>query len=206
MRVLLHRFTLPLFALTLALALAACGGSAGDSSETPSEMDMSEGDESESAAGEATLNEADVTFLQNMIPHHQQATEMAELVADRSDRPELQQMAEDIISSQTMEIDQMRGLLEAAGEDPDAMEGMDMSSMPGGMDESRMAELEELSGQEYDLAFIDAMSEHHEGAITMAETVIAEGENPEVAELARTIIEAQRAEIDQMDQWRQEWA
>jgi len=80
------------------------------------------------------------------------------------------------------------------------------NDMPGMMDEGRMVALEDLQGQGFDLAFIETMSEHHEGAIEMAETVLAEGENAEVAQVAESIIEAQRAEIDQMRQWQQDWA
>ena len=184
----------------LSILAAACGGS-GENTAPGAAND---------AGGEsASLNDADVEFLQQMIPHHEQATEMAELVGDRTDRTELVDFAEKIIADQSKEIDQMRSLLSDAGaeEEGGGMEGMEgMEGMPGQMDESEMKELEGLKGDEFDLAFIDMMTRHHEGAIEMAEKVTDEGENPEVAQLAATIIKAQRAEIEQMASWKEEWA
>jgi len=219
-----RRLTLPVLAALLALVLAACASDSGsetetgsaEPSDTASEMDMSseemetmsEGAAADSSeGGDVALNEADVTFLQMMVPHHEQANEMAEMVEASTDRPELAELAATILSTQTAEIEQMNGLLEAAGEDP-AMGGMDMGGMemPGMMDESQMAELMGLRDQAFDLAFVDMMTEHHTGAIEMAQTVLADGENPEVAQLAQEIVDAQQAEIEQMAQWREQWA
>jgi len=215
-----RRIALPAFGLLLTVVLAACGGSASDTTggeESSPAMDMNSEEmqdmasEPASEAAATELNESDVTFLQNMVPHHQQAVEMAEMVPDQTSRPELLELSEAINSTQSAEIDQMNGLLEAAGEEPAmAMEGMDHSmggmEMPGMMDQAAVDELAQLRDQEFDLAFIDMMVEHHSGAIEMAEQVIAEGQNPQVADLARDVIKAQRAEIDQMEQWRQEWS
>ena len=190
----------PLFAALLvltALVAAACGGG-DDPTLTPP---------SDEAASSASANDADIEFVQGMIPHHQQATAMAELVQDRTERDELRQFAAKIINDQTAEIDQMRNILAAAGADEDGMGGMDMGADDGGMmDDSEMAELEGLSGDEFDIAFLDAMTRHHDGAIEMAQQVLENGENAEVADLANRIIEAQQAEIEQMAAWREEWA
>lgn len=204
-----RRTTLPFFTVILVLVLAACASDTGtEPPESASEMDMSSEEmETMSEGGDVALNAADVSFLQMMIPHHEQANEMAEMVEGNTERPELAELAATILSTQTAEIEQMNGLLEAAGEDA-TMEGMDMGSMdmPGMMDEAQMAELMQLRDAEFDLAFIDMMTEHHSGAIEMAETVIAGGENPEVAQLAQEIIDAQQTEIDQMAEWRTAWA
>lgn len=185
--VLARRLALPVSALALAVLLAGCGTS-------------------EEAAA---FNDADVSFLRSMTPHHEQAVEMAELVADRTRRPELRGFAEQVIATQSAEVEQMNGLLEAAGEDPvggmdHGMDGADQ--MPGMMDEAQMAELEGLRDQAFDLAFLEMMAEHHQGAIEMAGTVLADGVNPQVAELATGIAEAQRAEVEQMAGWRAAWS
>jgi len=179
-------------------------GAAAEPSEGAA-AEPSEGAAAEPSEGGVALNEADVTFLQMMIPHHEQANEMAEMVEGATERPELAELAATILSTQTAEIEQMNGLLEAAGEDA-GMGGMDMSSMPGMMDEAQMAELMQLRDVAFDLAFIDRMTEHHSGAIEMSETVIADGENPEVVQLAQEIIDAQQTEIDQMAEWRSAWS
>jgi uncharacterized protein (DUF305 family) len=194
-----RRAALLFSATLLALVLPACAGTAGDTA-------------SDAGSPAAAFNQADVAFLQNMVPHHEQAVEMAELVEGRTDRAELLQLAESIVATQSAEIDQMNGLLAAAEEDPTIPEGMDHSgaghgnSAPGMMDDADMAEIEGLQGQAFDLAFLDLMSEHHQGAIDMADEVTTAGENPDVARLAAEVIQAQQAEIEQMAQWRAEWA
>ena len=185
-----------LLVVATSILAAACG--AGDSPALET---------SPTAGGESTsFNDADVEFLQQMIPHHEQATEMAELVSDRTDRPELVEFGEKIISDQTGEIDAMQSHLSAAGAEEAAGGHGGMGGMSGMMDESEMAELESLSGDDFDLAFLDMMTRHHEGAIEMAETATAEGQNAEVKQLAANIIKAQRAEIEQMADWQDEWA
>ena len=177
-----------------ALMLAACGGGEDPTLAPPAGTE----------GGSTSFNDADVEFLQAMIPHHEEATQMAELVADRTERDELRAFADKIIADQSTEIDEMKSMLSAAGaEDAPAH---DMDAMGGQMDESEMAELEESTGQDFDVMFIDMMTRHHEGAIDMAEQVMDEGENAQVADLANRIIDAQQAEIQQMEVWREEWS
>ena len=85
-----------MLALAAALLLAACNQG---------------GEEQGTAPAEAAPNDADVTFTQNMIPHHQQAIEMAKLVDSHTDRPELHKLADSIVSSQRQEITQLQGWL-----------------------------------------------------------------------------------------------
>ena len=182
-----------------ALVLAGCGAGDDPALQEPA------GAGSEAAS----LNDADVTFLQGMIPHHEQATEMAELVEDRTERDELREFAAKIIADQSAEIDQMKSLLAAGGAEETASEG-GMAGMPGhgesAMDPAEMAELEGLSGDEFDLMFLDMMTRHHETAIEMAQQVLDAGESPQVKDLANAIIEAQQGEIEQMASWQEEWS
>lgn len=157
----------------------------------------------ESPAGEATetYNHSDVGFLQDMIPHHEQAIEMAEMVEEQTDRRELIELADNIISSQSTEIDEIRGMLETAEAD---MDGMDMSGSMG-MSQEDMDELSAATGEEFDKLFSMMMIRHHEEAISMADDVLREGENTDVAALAQAIIDEQQAEIDQLKDWLQAW-
>jgi uncharacterized protein (DUF305 family) len=191
------RFTMPAkarlvvagFALMSAV-LAGCGSDDGDNGAT----------------SDQTFNSADVEFAQGMIPHHAQAIDMAELVPDRSEMAEVQSLAQDIEAAQQPEIDQMSGMLEEWDEDvPDADAGghADHGSadgMEGMMSDDDMAALGAATGAEFDRMWLNMMIEHHEGAISMSQSVLDDGVNPEVAELAEEIIEAQQAEIDQMRQ------
>jgi len=195
----MHRSTHPtslqlaVLASVVVLTLAACGSD-------------------RSSAGSAAFNDADVEFLQGMVPHHSQAVAMAELVPDRTDRPELNELAETIISTQNEEIEQMNTVLSDAGAEP-VEGGMDHGGMPEGgmtmsgmMDDQQMQDLESAEGQDFELMFLDMMTAHHQGAIEAAEQVLDAGENPEVADLAEQIIEAQQAEIEQMATWKEQWS
>lgn len=191
---------------TLVLLLTGCGGPADQAgpADPPADTDVP-------AEGDAGYNDADISFLEGMIPHHEQAVTMAEMVPDRTDRPELLAFAEDIIEMQQAEIAQMQTVLDEAGATEghagghdDQMDGM--HDMAGMMSEEQMTELDGLQDQEFDLFFLDMMTEHHQGAVDASEDVLEEGDNPEVRALAKEIIAAQQEEIDQMNAWREEWA
>ena len=144
-------------------------------------------------------NAADVTFATDMIPHHRQAVQMAEMAAPRAESPEVLQLAEEIAGAQEPEIETMSGWLEQWGEPvPDEMGGMDMGGMPGMMSEDRMQGLEEATGMAFDQMFLEMMIEHHTGAIQMAQTEQSEGRYPEAIELAEQIESAQRDEVETM--------
>jgi|SRR5690625_63818 len=171
--------------------LTGCGGAEEDSASQTS--GSSEQDASE-------FNDADVSFAQMMIPHHEQATAMAELAPERAGE-EVQALAEEIQAAQGPEIEQMNALLESWGQEPmEDMEDMDHDDMSGMMSEEQMMELEGAEGEEFDTMFLQMMVEHHEGAVEMAQTELDEGVNPEARGLAQQIIDDQDAEIEQMNE------
>ena len=149
---------------------------------------------------EADHNEADVSFAQDMIPHHRQATEMAKMAESRSENPEIRELASKIIDAQQPEIDLMSGWLTSWDEEvPEEMSGMDHSGgMPGMMSSEDMAALEKSSGDDFDQMFLTGMIEHHEGAIEMAKAEEEKGKFPDAIELARRIQKDQAAEIRTM--------
>ncbi|MFE3449947.1 DUF305 domain-containing protein [Nonomuraea sp. NPDC059194] len=153
-----------------------------------------------SAAPAATtangFNEADVTFAQMMIPHHQQAVEMAELAETRAEDPEIKELAKKIKAAQDPEIQTMQGWLKAWGK-PEPTGGMH-HSMPGIMTEEQMKELEAAKGVAFDKRFAELMIAHHQGAIEMARTEQKAGADPAAKELAETIETTQQAEIAQL--------
>ncbi|EFQ82868.1 hypothetical protein HMPREF0063_12077 [Aeromicrobium marinum DSM 15272] len=178
-------FTLATLLAAVALLAGACSGS--------------------DPSADGGFNDADVAFAQDMIPHHRQAVEMAELAADRSTDPEILGLADEIIAAQGPEIAMMSGWLEQWGEDvPDDMSGMsgmdhggDMS-MPGMMSAEQMSDLMDSSGAEFDRLFLEQMIVHHEGALEMALRQQSEGEFAEAVALAREIEQTQTAEITRM--------
>jgi uncharacterized protein (DUF305 family) len=175
-------------ALVAAILLAACNQGGGEQG---------------GGSAPSAPNDADVTFTQNMIPHHQQAIEMAKLVDAHTKRPELRKLADSIVASQGQEVTLMRGWLKSWGK-PATPEGMN-HQMPGMMNEADMQQLRVTNGDDFDLLFLDMMTAHHEGAIEMASTELGDGSLPEVKRLAQQIIDAQQGEIDQFKQWQQAW-
>jgi uncharacterized protein (DUF305 family) len=186
--------------LLISGALAAVLTFAGCASDSGSNQGMEGMDHGSSSAPatEASFNSADVMFAQMMIPHHEQAVEMSDvLLAKDGVDQQVIDLAQQIKDAQQPEIDQLREWLTAWGEDESGMSGMD-HSMDGMMSEDDMAVLEQASGADAARLFLQQMVVHHEGAITMAQTEVDEGENPDAKAMAEEIVATQSDEIATM--------
>ncbi|MGP3965300.1 DUF305 domain-containing protein [Nonomuraea sp. 3N208] len=178
--------------------LAACGGD-GESMTGHQQMSSSApAATTASASPSAAFNDADVIFAQMMIPHHEQAVDMADLAATRASDPEVKELAAKIKAAQDPEIQTMRGWLTAWGKPESDPEGHMGHGMPGMMSADQMKKLEAAKGKEFDKLFVEQMIAHHKGAIEMARTEQADGSNPEAKELAKTIETTQQAEVEQL--------
>jgi uncharacterized protein (DUF305 family) len=174
-------------------------------------------------------------FAVMMIPHHQGAIDMAELALEKSDRPEVRDLAEKIIEVQTEEIEQLQAAADrlAAEKDEDrhhhgrhghghhghghhggqghgggmggGMHGEMHGGMMGEMDGMGLEELAKLSGDDFDKAFLEEMIAHHRMAVEMARMELQMGTDPELRAMAETMIEDQQAEIELMQGWLEEW-
>ncbi len=145
----------------------------------------------------AAFNDADVTFAQDMIPHHRQAVSMADLADTRASSQEVKDLAAQIKAAQDPEITKMTGWLKNWNQ-PTQMSGMNSMDMAGMMSDTQMSDMTAASGAEFDSMFLTMMIEHHKGAIEMANTEISDGKNPEAIALAKAIVKAQQAEIETM--------
>jgi uncharacterized protein (DUF305 family) len=172
--------------------LAGCGGNTttGASSTTTAPPAASNAP----ATGQQH-NQADVVFLQNMIPHHAQAIMMSRMALTHATTPQVKDLATRIQASQQPEIDQMRGLLTAWGVPANAGGMGPMGGMMGGMGGMGPGM---TSGTSFDRMFLQSMIVHHQGAIDMSQTELAQGSNPAARQLAQKIIDTQRAEIKEM--------
>ena len=164
----------------------------------------------------SSFNDADVMFAQQMILHHQQAIEMAQMAPSHTQNPKVKELAAKIEAAQAPEIKTMTGWLHAWGKPvPSAMPGM-MSTMPGMMGSPTpgmggaavpgmmspqdMSQLAAAHGAQFDRLFLQMMIRHHQGAVEMARIELAKGINPAAKKLARQIETSQTAQIAQMQQ------
>ncbi|AXK35077.1 DUF305 domain-containing protein [Streptomyces armeniacus] len=194
------------------LALSACGGSDGDSG-SDSGSDGPDARKSASASASAHHNQADVDFATQMIPHHRQAVQMADLAPTRASSGQVKELSKKIKKAQDPEIRTMTGWLKQWDEkvpaEDDAMSGMDHGGghadhgggarMPGMMSGKQLDGLKKSKGRDFDTAFLKLMIEHHKGAVTMAETEQRDGTYGPAKRLADAVITAQTKEITEMN-------
>ena len=194
-----------------ALTAAAVTGLAGCSNDNDMSgmPGMDHGSSSTASAAPSTTatpaagphNMDDVMFAQMMIPHHQQAIEMSDLLLAKDNiDPKVTQLATQIKAAQTPEISRMSGWLAGWGQNPSPTMAMDHGDGGGMMSQADMDELKNATGTEAARLFLTGMVAHHQGAITMAKDEIANGQNPEATQLAQDIVDAQQAEIATMKQ------
>ncbi|MBB5157502.1 DUF305 domain-containing protein [Saccharopolyspora phatthalungensis] len=146
------------------------------------------------------FNDADVTFAQQMIPHHQQAIQMSQMVQARSQNPQVKELAGRIEAAQQPEIQTMTGWLQSWGKPVPTMGPGMMQHQPGMPSMEDMSRMMGTSGPDFDRMFLQMMIAHHEGAVQMAKTEQAQGQYPDAKQLARNIETSQTAEIAEMQQ------
>lgn len=198
--------TLKLVAILAAatFTLAACGINTDTSSNS-------------SSAGKTSSkhNDADVSFAQEMIPHHAQAVEMAKMAKkSQASDPKVKALAQDIQAAQGPEIATMSAWLKTWDEkvpptdsstgytgdlgDMGDMGAMGNGDMPGMMTSDQMTQLGKASGTSFDRMWLQMMIQHHQGAVEMAKSEQNDGQNVHAINLAKKIEAAQMAEISQM--------
>lgn len=127
-------------------------------------------------------------FVFEMIPHHQEAVDSANIIFSETDNKELKKLTGNIIIAQTGEIEMLeKWKREWYGRSKYKVDYV--KSMPN---------LEKLSGKEREKAFIEGMIEHHQIAVKMAQQVLELNPRKEVADFARNVIRVQTAEIQEM--------
>jgi uncharacterized protein (DUF305 family) len=182
------------------VALAAGCSSDGQDMEGMT-SDQSGTSTSAASAGQAAHNDQDIAFAQGMIPHHQQAVDMAKTAAEKATDPKLKDLASRIEGAQDPEIQQLTGMLTQWGAPTapsmSSMPGMDMSG-DGMMTDEEMHQLDQATGADFDTMWLQMMTKHHQGAVTMATTELNKGSNADAKALAQKIVDAQQAEITEM--------
>lgn len=148
----------------------------------------------------------DLQFVDTMSEHHQSAIDMAKMAEMNAQHAEMKTLARSIVADQQQEISQMKSWRDQwyAGK-PQAM-NMEMPGMMAAMKGMDMGKMKSMSGNAFDLMFIEKMTAHHAGAITMAKEALTKAEHPEIKKMAQQIIAAQQREIDQMSAWKAAWS
>ncbi|GAA1767088.1 DUF305 domain-containing protein [Kocuria aegyptia] len=206
--------TLPALALALALTGCGAGSSEQDTGAGPGTAPATSapGATTTGAAADGAVsaehNDADVLFAQMMLPHHEQAVRMSEmLLAEEGVRAEVADFAQRVIDAQGPEIEHLNAMLAAWGAEPSAGDvhgtehGSDagMGGMGGMMTAEDMQALETAQGQDAARLYLEQMTVHHEGAVEMARDQAERGQNPQAVELARHVAADQEAEIAEME-------
>jgi len=186
-------------ALSTLLSVAACADNSAQTSPASSPTSHAEMHESSTATDESNeANEADMNFASGVKAHHEQALQMSEYVLDKDGvDPKVRELAEEIKAAQAPEIKQMETWLSQWG----MSSGMDH----GGMDhsgamisEQEISELKSADAVHGSKLFLSQMIKHHEGAVEMAKTEIADGSSPEAIKMSKDIVASQTDEIEQM--------
>lgn len=179
--------------ITAVLTLSACG-----TDEAGSAAPGGMGSMSSSASENADAGQKDdVEFAQMMIPHHQQAVEMADMALEGASSPEVTALAQQIKAAQDPEIATMTGWLKE-WKAPMSADGGHGGHDGGMMSDGDMKELSAANGAAFDEMWLTMMIQHHEGAVDMAQDVLKTTSNPEVKEMAEAIVDGQNKEIATM--------
>jgi uncharacterized protein (DUF305 family) len=217
--------------LALAILLASCGTGGGDAQKVHQGEKAEAGNRQTQGANHAKKDESgkmpgmkgtdhgsggmasgmlmkdgkysDERFIDAMVPHHEGPVEMARVAVKNAEHPEIERLAEHIISTQEAEINELESIKR---EEYGTSKVPTHMSMGQTKDMSMMMNPQSLTDENpFDKAFIDNMIPHHRSAIGMAQVARDESNNPKIKELATGIVSAQKREISQMKQWRTQW-
>ena len=160
--------------------------------------------------GSNMMGNIDQHFIEQMIPHHEDAIIMAEVALQKAEHPQIKTLANDIIKAQSEEIEKMKQWYRSWFGNDAPVVGSSMGQgtnimMHGGMigDATDIDRLE--SANPFDKDFIEEMIPHHQMAIMMAQMLERTTDSSEMKKLAQDIISAQTREIDQMREWYRDW-
>lgn len=179
---------------------------------------------------EGRAGRAEVRFLEGMIDHHQMALDMANDCLKKAQADSLKKLCQTIINAQSAEIKTMQSWLSAwynidykpmpMAYMMDMMNKSDMGNMMMGgirkgghggmggmmmpddppMTMGMMAGLSTLTGRDYDIAWLEAMIDHHDDAVNMSNRILQFAQHGELRDLAAKIIKDQTAEIKLMEE------
>lgn len=151
----------------------------------------------------------DQLFIEQMIPHHQNAISMANIALQKAQHQEIKTLSTNIKTSQSAEITKMKNWYKDWYGSDVPQDDDDNASRTGMMRGGMMVNNTDTSTLEnssnFDKSFIEEMIPHHQMAVMMANMLLRSTNRPEMKQLARDIISAQTKEINEMRQWYIDW-
>lgn len=166
----------------LTLVLSACGDGQGET--VPSNTTTTS----------AEANDSDRAFLAMMAPHHAGGVALGELAQELGTKPETRRLGKAVVTAQAAELEQMQAAYQSLFGEPLVLE-----------DEPEPTIVGLRESDEFDRDFYDALIPHHQQAIEMARTELADGENAELKSLASEIVDSQSEEVEDMNAWREKY-
>lgn len=140
----------------------------------------------------------EVDFLKNMIDHHTMAIMMGQTCLEKATHDELVQLCSSIIASQSAQVDMMQGWLQD-------WYGISYTPQLSTGDMQSMQRMENFTGAQYEIRFMQSMIRHHWAAVRESGTCLENAGHPELLSLCGTIRQTQLEEIGQMQSWLEEW-
>ncbi len=174
-------------------------GTTDESTSAPTDDDM-DGMDMSSSKPAAGFNDGDVMFVQMMLPHHQEALQMAKWAQSNASNAEVKDLAMKIQMQGQPQLGKLNGWLAAWDKQPLADDDSMMTSMPGMMSSAEMAKMKKMKGSAFDRMFARTMITHHQGALKVTQDEITKGGNSKVKSMAKTIQTSLRTELSQMKQ------
>lgn len=196
-----RKLVLPALALS-AVAIVASGCGPGEDPAGGSAGKQVSTEQSE----RAPFNDADIAFASRMIPHQQQAVDLAARAAQRASGPEVRELALRVRDAQDPRIARMSRLLESWGQAAPEDPGLHLAVAPGGASAAvtpqEIVGLDAVQDGELDQRFVDLMLRHYRDGIEQANTQLTAGTNPEARELAEAIAGEYQREVAELAELR----
>lgn len=143
-----------------------------------------------------------IDFLTDMITHHQGAVDSATLYLDEAENDILEEIAKQIIDTQSKEIEYFQDLIERLQKDKKDCDSVSYKEFQDKSQIDLETMIQEMNSIKYsgniDFDFAKAMIEHHKSAINSAKTILKYTKNAEIKQIANDIIKLQDDEIKQM--------
>jgi uncharacterized protein (DUF305 family) len=144
---------------------------------------------------------ADADFARGMIPHHQGAIDVAEIVLKFGKDDEVRKLATDIIAAQKAEIAGMQAWLQKNANSAADAKAAEIIEAYDAVNAEMHKYMDIVLIGKPDVDFVAGMIPHHEGAVEMAKVLLRYGNDAELRKLAEDVVRSQSAEIVMMLGW-----